>query len=57
MKNYIKILFISCLILVVTGCGASGHPVPPEAFAICTDSGGKAIYFSSIARTTFKCDL
>lgn len=52
--KYVMIL-VACLML--SGCGTSGHPVPPEAFASCLEKGGNPVYNSNTSRTTFECDM
>lgn len=43
------------LLTIVEGC-SSGHPVPPEAYQSCIDSGGVPFYVSAFGKgTQFIC--
>ena len=52
-------IFKVVLIILSVGClvGCTGHPVPQEAFKICSEQDGRSLYVSGYRGTKFACVL
>lgn len=53
-KVGLKVILAMCLIAGLIGCEI-GHPIPPEAFKVCSDQGGSSVYKSNHNGTRFVC--
>lgn len=57
MKKIISTTLLALFLSAgLVGC-EPGHPVPEEAFKICSDKGGTPVYKSNAQGTKFSCVL